>query len=59
MVEAVTESGERLRQRANRTQAVNTLHFKTTGAIKEARIDPDNVYPDLDETNNVWPRVKK
>jgi len=56
-VEVVTESGERMRQRANRTKAVDTLHFKTTGVVKTARIDPDNVYPDLNEANNVWPRV--
>jgi aminopeptidase N len=36
MVEVVTKSGERFRQRANRTQAIDTLHFKTTGAIKAA-----------------------
>ncbi len=59
MVEVVTESGERFRQRANRTQAVDNLHFKTTGAIKSARVDPDDVYPDLDKANNAWPRVKK
>jgi aminopeptidase N len=57
-VEVVAESGEHLRQRANRTRSSDTLHFKTAGAIKSAKVDPDNVYPDLDETNNAWPRSK-
>jgi hypothetical protein len=56
MVEVITESGERLRQRAKRTQTVDTLHFTTASVIKAAKIDPDNVYPDLDEANNAWPR---
>jgi hypothetical protein len=56
LVEMENDHGEKLRQRMDRTKDVATLHFKTMGTFKSAKIDPDNVYPDLKASNNMWPR---
>ena len=55
-VELVTDSGERLRQRMDRTKPTATLHFKTSGSLKAAGINQDGFYPDLDGNNDKWPR---
>lgn len=59
LVEITTESGQRLRQRVDRSKQSDTLHFATQDAITKARIDPDDVYPDLDPANNVQPRANE
>ena len=58
LVEATTANGETLRQRVDRTKSSDTLHFKTVGVLKTVRLDPDRIYPDLNETNNVWNAAK-
>jgi hypothetical protein len=58
LVEAATANGETLRQRVDRTKPSDTLHFKTAGVLKTVRLDPDRIYPDLNETNNLWKAAK-
>ncbi|MBI5388290.1 MAG: hypothetical protein HZA90_26800 [Verrucomicrobia bacterium] len=53
-VEVTTVSGEKLRQRVDRAKPSDTLHFKTPGPLRSVRLDPEHIYPDLNETNNVW-----
>ena len=56
LVEVTTESGKRLRQRLDRSSQSDTLHFATHEAVTKMQLDPDDVYPDLNPANNVWPR---
>jgi len=57
LVEIENDRGETFRQRMDRTKELATLHFKSKGTIKSAKIDPDNVYPDLNASNDAWPRA--
>ena len=54
IVEAEAETGEKLRQRADRKKKTNRLQFVTNDGLKSVVIDPDNIYPDLDGSNNRW-----
>ncbi len=54
-VEAVTEKGEKLRQRVDRKATAASLHFATASQLREVVIDPDQVVPDVNEANNRWP----
>jgi len=56
LVELENDRGEKLRQRMDRTKDLATLHFKTMGTLRSVKIDPDDVYPDLNASNNTWPR---
>jgi hypothetical protein len=59
LVEATTTSGEPLRQRVDRgAKPSDTLHLKIAGVLKTVRLDPDRIYPDLNETNNLWKAAK-
>jgi len=60
VVEATTESGKKVRQKLpvdvwQRNKSW-TFKLKTTERLVKVVIDPDNVYPDIDPSNNVWPR---
>ncbi len=33
---------------------LHTVHFSTTQQVKSVIIDPENLLPDSDRTNNVW-----
>ncbi|GHE42659.1 M1 family metallopeptidase [Sphingobacterium griseoflavum] len=60
VVEAVTESGERIRKKlpVEIWQRNTSWRFKlkTTEKLTKVTIDPDNVYPDINPENNVWPK---
>ncbi len=53
-VEAVTGTGAKLRQRIDRQKNSNQLLFITDDDLKEVIVDPDEVCPDLDRSNNRW-----
>jgi len=60
VVEATTESGKKVREKLpvdiwQRNKSW-TFKLKTTERLAKVVIDPDNVYPDIDPSNNVWPR---
>lgn len=59
VVEATTESGEIIRKKLpveiwqrNKTW---TFKLKTTEKLTKVVIDPDQVYPDINPSNNTWP----
>lgn len=54
-VEAVTEKGQKLRQRVNRQAGAPTLRFATSDPLKSVVIDPDEITPDVKRDNNCWP----
>ena len=54
VVEAETTTGEKLRQRVDRTKKSDSLLFKTDGELKQIVVDPDNVCPDVNRSNNRW-----
>jgi aminopeptidase N len=56
VVEAETERGKKLRQRIDRTKKVNRLVFATRDDLKSVVIDSDEICPDLDVSNNRWPK---
>lgn len=49
-----TDSGETILQKADRTSSSCILRFETAGKAVKVVIDPDNVTPDLDRSNNIW-----
>jgi hypothetical protein len=55
-VEVETVLGKRLRQRVDRSKAVNRLTFAGGDALKSVVIDPEGTYPDVDISNNRWPK---
>ena len=55
LVLAETASGEKLTARVDRTIETNTLFFETDEEIKSVVIDPEKIYPDLEQANNTWP----
>lgn len=60
VIEATTESGEKIRKKLpveiwQRNQSWR-FKLKSTEKLTKIVIDPDNVYPDIDPNNNVWPR---
>ena len=60
VIEAVMEDGEKLRKKlpVEIWQRNTSWRFKlkTTKKLVKVVIDPDHVYPDIDPTNNIWPR---
>jgi aminopeptidase N len=56
LVELTTEQGEELNQRMDRTKEMAVVHFQTAGRLKTASVNPGGFYPDLDASNDVWPR---
>jgi len=55
-VEVETKTGEKVRHRVDKRKEINRLHFATDDELKSVVIDPDTVYPDLDRSNNHWPK---
>jgi hypothetical protein len=55
VVEAITSGGNRLRARADRTLEVCRVLFKSDEDLTSVVIDPDQLYPDIDRSNNTWP----
>lgn len=60
VVEATTASGEKIRKKLpveiwQRNQSWR-FKLKSTEKLTKVVIDPDNVYPDINPDNNVWPR---
>lgn len=60
VIEATTESGGKIQKKLpveiwQRNQSWR-FKLKTTEKLTKIVIDPDNIYPDIDPTNNVWPR---
>lgn len=58
VVEAVTESGEKIRKKLpvdiwERNKSWSFM-LDTTEKLKSVKIDPDNVYPDINPDNNIW-----
>jgi len=57
LLQVTTEDGKTLSQRADRDAMTSTLHFKTSSDLKSAAIDPKGYYPDVNPSNNIWPRT--
>jgi hypothetical protein len=57
LVQVLTEDGKSLSQRVDRDAQASTLHFETASALKSTAIDPEGFYPDVNLSNNVWPRA--
>ncbi|MFD1769943.1 M1 family metallopeptidase [Sphingobacterium suaedae] len=60
VIEATTESGQKIRKKLpveiwQRNKAWR-FKLKTTEKLIKVVIDPDQVYPDINPENNVWPR---
>jgi len=55
LVEATTQSGDKLRQRISRTMKVNLLSFAAEEKLVSVVVDPDGVCPDMDTSDNRWP----
>lgn len=60
VIEATTESGAKIRKKlpVEIWQRNKSWRFKlkTTEKLTKVVIDPDNVYPDVNPENNVWPK---
>ena len=56
-VELTTEEGQVIVQRVDRTKPADVLRFKTSGKVRSVRLNPENVYPDLNPSDDVWPRA--
>ncbi len=56
VIEAETARGKKLRQRADRRKTVNRLIFATSEKLKSVVIDPKAACPDVDVSNNSWPK---
>lgn len=60
VIEATTESGKKIRKKlpVEIWQRNTSWRFllKSTEKLTKVVIDPDNVYPDINPENNVWPR---
>jgi hypothetical protein len=56
-VALVTEEGETVVRRVDRTKPRDVLHFPAGGQMKTVRLDPEDRYPDLAPADNVWPRA--
>lgn len=60
VVEATTESGQKIRKKlpVEIWQRNTSWRFKlkSTEKLTKVVIDPDNVYPDMDPYNNIWPK---
>ncbi|MBN2491928.1 MAG: hypothetical protein JXQ29_13860 [Planctomycetes bacterium] len=56
VVEAKTASGKTLRERLSRTLEVNRVTFPATEDVVEVVVGPGGIYPDLDPSNNRWPK---
>lgn len=60
VIEVTTESGKKIRHKLPvEVWQRNTswrFRLKTTEKLTKVVIDPDNVYPDINPENNVWPR---
>ena len=60
VVEATTESGKKIRKKlpVEIWQRNTSWRFKleSTEKLSKVVIDPDNVYPDVNADNNIWPR---
>jgi tetratricopeptide (TPR) repeat protein len=55
---AITESGERVvSQTTIPARDFTEVHFKTTARIVRVEVDPEKIYPQLDYSNDVAPRV--
>jgi len=52
LVEAVYRSGEKLQLRADRKQHITICNLPERGEIVQVTIDPENIYPDIDKSNN-------
>ena len=60
VIEATTESGKKIRKKlpVEVWQRNKSWRFKLESIEKLSKvvIDPDNVYPDINSDNNIWPR---
>ncbi|WDF66764.1 M1 family metallopeptidase [Sphingobacterium oryzagri] len=60
VIEATTESGQKIRKKlpVEIWQRNTSWRFKlkSTEKISKVVIDPDQVYPDINPDNNIWPR---
>src|SRR5690606_2930079 len=60
VIEATTESGKKIRKKlpVEIWQRNKSWRFKleSTERLTKVVIDPDNVYPDINSDNNIWPR---
>jgi len=60
VIEATTESGKKIRKKlpVEIWQRNTSWRFKlkSTEKLTKVVIDPDNVYPDVNPENNVWPK---
>src|SRR5690606_13430403 len=60
VIEVTTASGQKLRKKLPveiwQRNISWRFKIKTTEKLTKVVIDPDNVYPDMDPYNNVWPR---
>ncbi|MFD2969066.1 M1 family metallopeptidase [Sphingobacterium bambusae] len=60
VIEATTESGQKIRKKlpVEIWQRNTSWRFKlkSTEKLTKVVIDPDNVYPDVNPENNVWPK---
>jgi hypothetical protein len=55
---AVTESGERVAAQATiPPRDFADIHFKTPARVVSVEVDPDKIYPQLDYSNDVAPRL--
>jgi tetratricopeptide (TPR) repeat protein len=55
---AITESGERVAaQTTIPARDFADIHFKTTARIVRVEVDPEKIYPQLDYSNDVAPRM--
>jgi hypothetical protein len=55
---AITESGERVAAQATiPARDFADIHFKTPARIVRVEVDPDKIYPQLDYSNDVAPRL--
>jgi len=59
VVEAKTASGKTMRKRLSRTVKVNRLAFPTAEEVVEVIAGPGGIYPDMDRSNNRWPKKKR
>src|SRR5690606_9544275 len=60
VIEATTESGQKIRKKLPveiwQRNTAWRFKLKSTERLTKVVIDPDNVYPDMDPYNNIWPK---
>src|SRR5690606_35433813 len=60
VIEATTESGQKIRKKLPveiwQRNTAWRFKLKSTERWTKVVIDPDNVYPDMDPYNNIWPK---